>query len=266
MSSFLKNIIRFVLFIFFQVFILDYIPPLHQFIVPYLYFLYILWLPFNINRVWLMVISFVFGLTLDSFTGTYGLHAAPCVLIASVIAIDAGADAIIVSGGVSVGPYDVVRLAFERLAGSVSLWRVAVQPGKPFAFARVAGGSRPVLLFGLPGNPVSSFVTFELFVRPALRRLAGHRDVLRPRDRAVLEEPVSKSAGRRGFQRVMALRDGDGGPERDAAGRVRVRLAGGQGSHVMSALAAADALAVVPESVDRLPAGAEVELRWLDRG
>jgi molybdopterin molybdotransferase len=123
-----------------------------------------------------------------------------------------------------------------------------------------------VLLFGLPGNPVSSFVTFELFVRPALRRLAGHRDLLRPRDRAVLEEPVSKSLGRRGFQRVTALRDRDGGPQRDAAGRVRVRLAGGQGSHVMSALAAADALAVVPEAVDRLPAGAEVELRWLDRG
>jgi molybdopterin molybdotransferase len=181
-------------------------------------------------------------------------------------AIDAGADAIIVSGGVSVGPYDVVRLAFEQAAGAVSLWRVAVQPGKPFAFARVAGGSRPVLLFGLPGNPVSSFVTFELFVRPALRRLAGHRVRRRPRDRAVLEDPVTKRAGRRGFQRVMALRDGDGGPERDAAGRVRVRLAGGQGSHVMSALAAADALAVVPESVDRLPAGAEVELRWLDRG
>ncbi len=181
-------------------------------------------------------------------------------------AVEAGADAIVVSGGVSVGPYDVVRLAFEQLAGSVSLWRVAVQPGKPFAFARAAGEGRPVLLFGLPGNPVSSFVTFELFVRPALRRLAGHRDLLRPRDRAVLEEPVSKSPGRRGFQRVTALRDGDGGPERDGAGRVRVRLAGGQGSHVMSALAAADALAVVPESVDRLPAGAEVELRWLDRG
>jgi hypothetical protein len=84
MSNLLKNIVRFVLFIFFQVFILDYIPPLHQFIVPYLYFLYILWLPFNINRVWLLVISFLFGLTLDSFTGTYGLHAAPCVLIAYI--------------------------------------------------------------------------------------------------------------------------------------------------------------------------------------
>ena len=123
-----------------------------------------------------------------------------------------------------------------------------------------------MLLFGLPGNPVSSFVTFELFVRPALRRLAGHRDLLRPVDRGVLEQPVAKSPGRRGFQRVAAVRGEDGSPVRDAAGRVRVRLAGGQGSHVMSALAAADALAVVPEAVDSLPAGAEVELRWLDRG
>ncbi|MEO7531572.1 MAG: rod shape-determining protein MreD [Sediminibacterium sp.] len=84
MSSLLKNIIRFVLFILFQVYILNKIPPLHQFIVPYLYFLFILWLPFNINRFWLLVISFFFGLSLDYFTGTYGLHAAPCVLIAYI--------------------------------------------------------------------------------------------------------------------------------------------------------------------------------------
>ena len=82
MSSLLKNIIRFVLFIVFQVFILNEVPPLHRFIVPYLYFLYILWLPFKLNRFALLVISFIFGLTLDYFTGTPGLHAAPCTLIA----------------------------------------------------------------------------------------------------------------------------------------------------------------------------------------
>jgi len=82
MSTLLKNIVRFVLFILFQVFILNEVPPLHQFIVPYLYFLFILWLPFNINRFFLLVLSFIFGLTLDYFTGTPGLHAAPCVLIA----------------------------------------------------------------------------------------------------------------------------------------------------------------------------------------
>jgi molybdopterin molybdotransferase len=179
----------------------------------------------------------------------------------------AEADLVVVSGGVSVGPYDVVRTAFDAV-GHMNLWRVAVQPGKPFAFGRadVPGRATPVLLFGLPGNPVSGFVTFELFVRPVIRRLAGHPRLHRPVDRAVLEESVSKSVGRRGFQRVTALRDADGSPLRDAAGRVRVRLAGGQGSHVLSALAAADALAVIPEPLERAEAGAEVELRWLDRG
>lgn len=84
MSNLLKNIVRFILFILFQVFILNKVPPLHQFIIPYLYFLFILWLPFSINRFFLLVISFVFGLSLDYFTGTQGLHAAPCVLIAYV--------------------------------------------------------------------------------------------------------------------------------------------------------------------------------------
>jgi hypothetical protein len=82
MSDLLKNILRFALFTLFQVFILNEVPPLHQFIIPYIYFLYILWLPFNTNRFVLLLISFAFGITLDYFTGTAGLHAAPCVLIA----------------------------------------------------------------------------------------------------------------------------------------------------------------------------------------
>ena len=177
----------------------------------------------------------------------------------------AGADALIVSGGVSVGPYDVVKAAIEMI-GTIDLWRVAVQPGKPFAFgtAERTGGGAPILLFGLPGNPVSSAVTFELFVRPAIRRLAGRRDLFRPVDRAVLGEAVTKSHGRRAFLRVEAERDATGAPCRDDQGRVRIRLAGGQGSHVISALAAADALAVIPEADDSLPAGAEVALWWLD--
>jgi molybdopterin molybdotransferase len=188
-----------------------------------------------------------------------------------------GLDALIVSGGVSVGPYDVVRSVFEEF-GSVDLWRVAVQPGKPFAFgtARAPGDdgtdpARPAtLLFGLPGNPVSTFVTFELFVRPALRRMAGHRDddLHRPTDQAVLADPVEKSHGRRAFVRVRVERDERGTPVRDDRGRVHARLAGGaggQGSHVLSALATADALAVIPEADDALPAGSDVTLWWLDR-
>ena len=178
-------------------------------------------------------------------------------------------DAIIVSGGVSVGPYDVVRTAFEEI-GTIEMWKVAVQPGKPFVFgtATLGEGHPTTLLFGLPGNPVSSFVTFELFVRPAIRAMAGRADILRPVDRAVLGDDVSKSAGRRAFVRVTADRDGTDAPIRDEQGRVRVRLSGGtagQGSHVMSALASADALAVIPEAHDTLAAGAEVELWWLDR-
>ena len=180
-----------------------------------------------------------------------------------------GADAIIVAGGVSVGPFDVVKAAIESV-GTIDLWRVAVQPGKPFAFgtAERPSGGPPVLIVGLPGNPVSGAVTFELFVRPAIRRMAGRRDVLRPVDRAVLGDDVTKSEGRRAFVRVVAQRDEDGAPSRDEQGRVRVRLAGGaagQGSHVISALAIADGLAVIPETVPGLPAGAEVDLWWLDR-
>ena len=179
-------------------------------------------------------------------------------------------DAMIVSGGVSVGPYDVVRAAFAEI-GRMELWRVAVQPGKPFAFGVVdRGDGGRTLLFGLPGNPVSSFVTFELFVRPAIRRLAGWPSdrLLRSVDRGVLLDDVSKSAGRRAFLRVVTERDAAGATVRDGEGRVPVRLAGGgrgQGSHVLSALAIADALAVVPESVDRLAAGSPVDLWWLDR-
>jgi molybdopterin molybdotransferase len=180
-------------------------------------------------------------------------------------------DAMIVSGGVSVGPYDVVRAAFAEI-GRIELWRVAVQPGKPFAFGVVehADGGTPTLLFGLPGNPVSSFVTFELFVRPALRKLAGlpADRLLRTTDRAVLREDVTKGPGRRAFLRVVTERDGEGRTVRDADGRVPVRLAGGgrgQGSHVLSALGIADALAIVPETVDTLAAGSAVDLWWLDR-
>jgi molybdopterin molybdotransferase len=183
-------------------------------------------------------------------------------------------DVVIVSGGVSVGPYDHVRAAFEEV-GQVDLWRVAVQPGKPFAFGttRSAGPAgrpdrdRPVLLFGLPGNPVSTFVTFEVFIRPALLALTGRRDVARSVDRGVLLDEARTSAGRRAFLRVAAERDAAGAVIRDDSGRALVRLSRGpegQGSHVLSALAAADALAIVPEDATIHRAGDPVELWWLD--
>ena len=183
--------------------------------------------------------------------------------------LDQGADAIVVAGGVSVGPFDHVRAAFAEV-GHVDLWRVAVQPGKPFAFGTAPrpGGGAPVLLFGLPGNPVSTFVTFELFVRPALRRLGGDRVVSRPVERGVLLDATPKGAGRRAFVRIVAEHDDRGAPRRDATGRAIVRLAGGpagQGSHVLSALALAEGFAVIPEAVDVHPAGGELDIWWLDR-
>ncbi len=175
-------------------------------------------------------------------------------------------DAVIVSGGVSVGPYDVVRSAFDAL-GSVALWRVAIQPGKPFAFGTAARtDGRPVLLFGLPGNPVSSFVTFDLFVRPALRVLAGRPPGGERVEPAILTERATKSAERRAYLRVVVLREPDGRPRRDEAGRLLVRLAGGQGSYVLSALAAADGYAIVPEPLAEVPPGSVVEFAWLSHG
>lgn len=177
-------------------------------------------------------------------------------------ALAAGCDAVVVAGGVSVGPYDVVRAAFERL-GQVDLWRVAVQPGKPFAL----GLAGDVPLFGLPGNPVSGFVTFELFVRPAILALGGRARSARSRDRGLLLDAARTSPGRRAYLRVVAERDSAGSPSRDEHGRVRLRLArgiAGQGSHVLTALAAAEALAIVPEAVEEHRAGDPVDLIWLD--
>ena len=137
---------------------------------------------------------------------------------------------------------------------------MAIQPGKPLAYGsavRPDGGT--CLLFGLPGNPVSSFVTFELFVRPVLRRLRGEPGTQgRPTVRGVLDEPVTKSQQRRAFIRVRLSE------APDEAGRYRAALAGGQGSHVLSALAVANGLAIIPEGLAGLPAGAEVEVIRLD--
>ncbi len=181
----------------------------------------------------------------------------------------AWADVIVLSGGVSVGAHDVVKDAVASL-GSIGFWRVAIQPGKPLAYGRAAregagagtaplDDAPPISVFGLPGNPVSAFVTFELFVRPLLRRLEGRGDGSGRRVvRAMLAEPVHKSPDRRGFLRVRLS------PDPARPGGLLARLAGGQGSHVLSALAAADGLAIVPEGVPGLDAGAEVDVLELD--
>ncbi len=171
----------------------------------------------------------------------------------------ASADLVVTSGGVSVGAHDEVKEAFDAV-GRMELWRVAIQPGKPVAFGRADGPEgRPVLLFGLPGNPVSAFVTFELFVRPVLRTLAGHADAVGRRViRARLSESVRTSHGRRAFLRVRIV------PDPADPGLPSAVLAGGQGSHVLSALARSDGFAIIPEEVDALPAGSVVDVLRID--
>ena len=159
----------------------------------------------------------------------------------------AWADVVVLSGGVSVGAHDHVKTAFATL-GTMSLWRVAIKPGRPFAFARARVGERDVALFGLPGNPVSVFVTFELFVRPVLRTLAGHATPFdRPVRIARLAEPLAGSSGRMTIARVVlepdpARRDG-----------LVARSSGGQDSHMLWSLAAANGLAFVPASLPPAP-------------
>jgi len=150
------------------------------------------------------------------------------------------ADLLLVSGGVSVGARDHVRDVIERL-GTLDFWRIAVQPGKPLAFGRV--GERPVI--GLPGNPVSALVTFELFVRPMLRRMLDLNGDGRLRVRARVDETIGTDIGRRTFVRVRVEADGD---------EYRASSTGGQQSSQLLPLASANGLLVVPEGVpDTVP-------------
>ena len=149
------------------------------------------------------------------------------------------------------------KAAFSAV-GSLSVWRVAIKPGRPFAFARARAGERPVALFGLPGNPVSVFVTFELFVRPYLRLLAGHERAFdRPVRRARLAEPLRGTSGRLSIVRVALA------PDPGRVDGLVARSSGGQDSYMLASLAAADGLAFVPPDTS-LPAGADVEV-WLLR-
>jgi molybdopterin molybdotransferase len=177
------------------------------------------------------------------------------------------ADLIVTSGGVSVGAYDVVKEAladFGGVAGGVEFRRLAMQPGKPQGFGLVGDARIPLL--ALPGNPVSSYVSFEMFVRPALRALAGREELHRPRVTARLEAagPLSSPPGRRQFLRGVYRADGAGvaaGPGvPGAAGGGVVRPVGGPGSHLVAALAHADALLVIPEEITEVAPGAELEV------
>ena len=156
------------------------------------------------------------------------------------------ADLIVTSGGVSIGDFDLVKqvLAAE---GEMRFWSLNMKPGRPLAFGVVGG----VPLVGLPGNPVSAMIATELFVRPAVLKMQGFTEWPWPELRARLADPIVRKDGRRHYLRVR-LRETPGGWE--------ATLTGDQGSGILNSLVQADGLAVIPEDVDHLPAGAEVRV------
>ena len=156
------------------------------------------------------------------------------------------ADLLVSSAGVSVGDLDLVKGALEKLGAELHLWRVSMRPGKPITFGTFWG--RPV--FGLPGNPVSAMVTFELFVRPTLRKMMGHSVLDRPRILARASGPIANPGSRRGYLRVAVSPAGD---------HYAAQLTGDQGSGILRSMVLADGLAVLaPEA--RLEKGDRVEV------
>jgi molybdopterin molybdotransferase len=165
-----------------------------------------------------------------------------------VIELGLQGDILIVSGGVSVGPHDHVKPAFEACGVDEVFWRVRIKPGKPLWFGRRGD----TLVFGLPGNPLSAIVCTALFVLPALRRLRGESDVGPSFDRGRLGESAGPSDNRTTFLISKLVPDADGVPVAYPTER--------QGSHMTGALGASDGFAVAPHGSGPLPAGAEVDL------
>jgi molybdopterin molybdotransferase len=164
------------------------------------------------------------------------------------------ADVVVTSGGVSMGAYDTVKAVLSQ-SGEVDFVKVAQHPAMPQGAGRL--GERRVPIVTLPGNPVSSFVSFELYVRPLVRRLMGRRELTRPTEPATLLAPVDSPAGKQQYVRAVL--------EVGADGARRVRPVGGQGSHVVGGLAMADALVVLPPHVTRAEAGDVVDVLDLTR-
>jgi molybdopterin molybdotransferase len=163
------------------------------------------------------------------------------------------ADLVMTSGGVSVGAYDVVKEVLSRL-GTVTFEQIAMQPGKPQGFGTVGPDSTPIIT--LPGNPVSAFVSFEVFVRPMIRRMLGVE---------MLERPVVSARCLRGFPSPSGRRQYARGWLDVEDGNYVVTPVGGQGSHLVGDLAHANALIVIPEDVTRVPDGGAVDVMVLER-
>ena len=170
--------------------------------------------------------------------------------------VSAQCDAIVTSGGVGQGDFDVVKIVLSRIA-DMKWMQMAIKPAKPFAFGKLkSSDARVIPIFGLPGNPVSSMISFELLARPALRKMMGHTQYLtRPAVRAIVDAPMKrKQDGKIHFMRVFGAFGDDG--------RLHVRDTGPQGSHQLAATAQANGLAMVPDGKG-LSVGAEVDVMLL---
>ena len=161
------------------------------------------------------------------------------------------ADVLISSAGVSVGDYDFSKDALDDLGMEMVFWQVSMKPGKPLAFGTLQG--KPV--FGLPGNPVSSMVSFEEFVRPSLLKMMGHRQIFRPVVEAVLQEEIKKTAGRRHFIRAfVSLKEG----------AYFATTTGDQGSGILMSMLKANGLIMIPEEQEIAKIGEKVRVQLLD--
>jgi molybdopterin molybdotransferase len=164
------------------------------------------------------------------------------------------ADMLITSGGVSVGDYDIVKEVLAQ-EGEIGFWSVRMKPGKPLAFGQIKGVDKTVPHLGLPGNPVSSMVTFEMFARPAILKMMGKRNLTKPTIEAVLEDRILNSDGRRVFTRAIIERRGD---------KYFARLTGPQGSGVLTSMSLANGLVIVPEDVAEARPGDTIRVMMLD--
>lgn len=160
------------------------------------------------------------------------------------------ADILVLSGGVSMGDYDFTKVVFRELGAEMNFWKLAIRPGQPLAFGKIQGK----LAFGLPGNPVSSMVTFEQLVRPALLKMSGCRTFGRPVVQALFQERFSKRGDRRHFLRGILTRED---------GVFKVRTTGNQGSGILTSMVKANCLIDVPVDVERLNPGDEVAVQVL---
>jgi len=165
-------------------------------------------------------------------------------------------DMLITSGGVSRGDYDVVKDVLVKY-GEIGLWTVCMKPGKPSAFGVITAGERKVPLLGLPGNPVSSMVTFEQFARPAILKMMGKKELAKPSIQAIIEDDIVNTDRRRLFDRVVVTR---------REGKYYARLTGPQGSGILSSMAKANGLAVIPEDSPGVKKGDLVQVQMLDWG